>query len=389
MVVVCTAVPLLAAGVQIPHLITAASDSSTLPTRGPDSRIADGSMSEDVTDNPFRAAFHQAMRSHIQGTAGLLDDGNDQPQQPETVALSTLSRFFSTVQFDHEIHADMSLMSGGCGNCHHDPSAEDGVRIAACRECHVSDSRNATLEQPSLKGAFHRQCLGCHRDWTHDNACGFCHREVDDLTTTHSTADATDIVGVAHPSIKAQAVYSYETSYVPAPGVTFHHLEHVTSFQLKCVDCHRSGSCDRCHDASLVREPVAHAQDCNSCHARNGCEFCHTAESRPSFDHESRTGWSLEPSHSKLTCTKCHGEVTSFVSPSTDCRGCHDRLDPEGFDHAVTGVVLSGSHAHYECSRCHQGNRLSTPASCSKCHADKSYPAFMPGDDKVVDGGQQ
>ena len=30
---------------------------------------------------------------------------------------------------------------------------------------------NADLRMPNLKGAYHRQCLNCHRDWAHENEC--------------------------------------------------------------------------------------------------------------------------------------------------------------------------------------------------------------------------
>ena len=36
------------------------------------------------------------------------------------------------------------------------------------------------LRQPSLKGAYHRQCINCHLDWSHENACGFCHEQAPD-----------------------------------------------------------------------------------------------------------------------------------------------------------------------------------------------------------------
>ena len=82
-------------------------------------------------------------------------------QGSDVVIIDRLAQFYGPVPFAHKIHADMSEISGGCTNCHHNP--EQGGEIAACVTCHVPTNGGGTLAQPGLKGAYHRQCLGCHR----------------------------------------------------------------------------------------------------------------------------------------------------------------------------------------------------------------------------------
>ena len=84
------------------------------------------------------------------------------------------------VYFSHEIHME----AYECLYCHHD--YQDGKNIlseddldeeesAACAQCHED---NASIE---LKTAYHRQCMGCHRQINNQEAavlpitCGDCH----------------------------------------------------------------------------------------------------------------------------------------------------------------------------------------------------------------------
>ena len=88
----------------------------------------------------------------------------------------------------------MAEMWDGCETCHHyspttKPSAQalttakahapnqaDAAVIPACKSCHSVEVNPTTeIRMPSLKGAYHRQCLNCHREWTQANACVICH----------------------------------------------------------------------------------------------------------------------------------------------------------------------------------------------------------------------
>jgi hypothetical protein len=82
------------------------------------------------------------------------------------------------------------------------PTQELSDVIPACKSCHPVASANATVSQPNLKAAYHRQCLNCHSEWMHGNACAICHKPragTDPLVQAMPTPD--DIVGRMHPPI--------------------------------------------------------------------------------------------------------------------------------------------------------------------------------------------
>jgi hypothetical protein len=183
-------------------------------------------------------------------TDARADDG------PDVVLIGELANLYDPVPFSHGLHAQMSDMIGGCENCHH--YSEPGGRIPPCRECHDPDKTEVDLKMPSLKGAYHRQCMNCHLDWSHDKACSFCHKEHEEGMPIPD--DPSDIVGVEHhPLIKATDSYFYETTYEKGPIVSFHHTDHVDQFGLDCVDCHSGDTCARCHDQQSKRTvPAGH-----------------------------------------------------------------------------------------------------------------------------------
>ena len=82
---------------------------------------------------------------------------------PEAITLDILSKRYGPVEFSHGYHAEMI---GDCAYCHHH-SPEGST--PACGECHeaitVYQYRGAQRETSiGLKGAYHRQCLGCHQE---------------------------------------------------------------------------------------------------------------------------------------------------------------------------------------------------------------------------------
>lgn len=300
---------------------------------------------------------------------------------PDVVVIDSLARVYGPVEFTHRLHAEMSQLKGGCANCHHDPNLEQNV--AGCDSCHATSVSSSTLTQPTLKGAFHRQCLGCHRNWAHENGCGFCHEERlgraagEEGTEANASPQLRNKRGVA-----VQPVMAYETTYESAPMVTFHHVDHAEKFGLSCNQCHSGDSCSDCHDKQIARRAADRHADCMSCHVeKDNCAFCHDNSARKVAYHDQRTAWCLEPYHEGVACRQCHGEANAFTKPSTDCRGCHSSFKGDEFDHTVTGVTLYGSHAHFACERCHESKRVGSPVSCSRCHPSSaiSWPADLPG----------
>ena len=119
---------------------------------------------------------------------------------PDAVVLDSLAEFYEPVQFNHAAHID--LAEGKCAKCHHhttgavplEPSClqchKGGLDggVYACRDCHSSkrfeadylaaldgDRQRYHLDKPGLKGAYHRNCLGCHTENGGPAGCQDCH----------------------------------------------------------------------------------------------------------------------------------------------------------------------------------------------------------------------
>ncbi len=301
---------------------------------------------------------------------------------PEIVVIDQLASLYGPVVFAHRLHAGMSAMTGGCTNCHHYSPATG--KVPPCRQCHEPTRATTDLRQPALKGAYHRQCINCHLDWSHENACGFCHEQAvakADGTKPVARHDPSDIVGSRHPLIKATPTYTYQTTEKTGPVVTFHHQDHVDKFGLQCVDCHRGDSCRSCHDAGGTKErrKLDHVTTCGACHAERNCSFCHSAGAKAEFDHRASTGWTLEPFHRKVACNTCHGEPQAFRKPSRTCTSCHIHWAVGSFDHAVTGLKLNADHVELECDNCHAKMDFSKKPVCTDCHDEPMLPAKLPG----------
>lgn len=301
----------------------------------------------------------------------LADEG------PDIVIIDQLANLYRPVVFSHKLHAQMSNMAGGCENCHH--YSEKAGTIPPCRQCHDPSSNEVSLGQPALKGAYHRQCINCHMDWSHENACGFCHEQADGQPTL-AQKDTTDIIGVPHPLITATPTYTYQTSYADGPLVTFHHGDHVEKFGQQCVDCHRGDSCKRCHDTG-GRQPLKlnHLTSCTSCHMERDCNFCHSKQTQPQFEHAAATGWDLAPYHTGKECKVCHGSPQSFRTPSHTCTDCHIHWKVGSFNHKVTGVELDETHAELDCDNCHAGMDMTKAPMCTECHDEAMFPGKLPG----------
>lgn len=242
---------------------------------------------------------------------------------PEIEILDDLENLYEPVTFSHKAHAAMSETSGGCVLCHHYGPTDP---IPPCSACHAEQASWDNLRQPGLRGAYHRQCMGCHREWSHEAACGECHAPKG--TAGGSVEEARiDLGGAEHPPILAETTYVYDTKEVAETVVAFHHEDHADVFQIACVACHRNESCSTCHDAdtktaSRFRENMH--DNCAQCHAsqiEGDCTFCHTEAPRPRFNHQTRTGFALDEIHGLLGCTDCH---TAGISSPSRCDACHE-----------------------------------------------------------------
>jgi len=299
---------------------------------------------------------------------------------PSVVILDQLSDQYVPVIFPHKLHAQMSGMEGGCVVCHHRSPAG---YISPCRECHGGPSNPENLTQPSLKGAYHRQCMNCHREWSHDTECTVCHARRTGEVKPVRVTDTTDIMGMLHPNIEEPDKKVYQTEYDGGTVVTFHHKQHIQLFGLKCVDCHQEESCARCHTpekrAQHVKTVEEHHKPCASCHDMNKCGDCHAKKEMAGFSH-ARTGWPLNRYHQNLDCKSCHPAGSKIGKLNQDCLSCHSGWTSGAFQHAVTGLMLDETHGGMNCAECHVDLKFNQKPSCAKCHDDgRAYPESSPG----------
>ena len=309
---------------------------------------------------------------------------HDVSEAPSKFLLDRVASQYPGVQFDHKRHASMSEMGGGCAECHHFSPAG---KISPCESCHAKDANAADLRQPGLKGAYHRQCLSCHREWSHDVNCNVCHLQAaagaSDATAGHreeTSADKTDFMGKPHPILTPPVKRVYETPYEKGPVVTFYHQQHVELFGLRCVNCHQKENCSTCHDikqASIPKKTMEQVHSiCSSCHKTDTCATCHDTRERAGFSHAT-TGWPLSRFHSPLECRSCHPTGKKISKLNTECASCHRGWND--FRHEVTGLALDQNHADTACTDCHTNGNF-TKTSCDGCHDDgRSAKKTPPG----------
>jgi hypothetical protein len=271
---------------------------------------------------------------------------------PPTVVLNDLVALYDPVPFDHASHSKMAEMWNGCQTCHHrtpNPATRpsdipttrtqaDSAAIPRCKSCHPATPDNPQIKMPSLKGAYHRQCLNCHREWTGENACVKCHAPRD-AKIVKAAPEVDDIAGRMHPPIPEPKDQVLRARFTPVAGrnVLFRHNEHAHQFGIRCATCHRRDSCTDCHAdgaANAVESarprPMqiaatwrdSHAP-CISCHEHDSCNHCHYPDDYPepeAFSH-STSGQTLDKDHNQLKCVQCHAQLKA--SPSCGDASCH------------------------------------------------------------------
>ncbi len=318
---------------------------------------------------------------------------------PDSMLLDALAKDYEPVPFNHKAHADMAGMAMGCATCHH--HSEAGVPPPACITCHDPRVKGTDPRMPGLKGAYHQQCLNCHREWMDESACSICHLprpQAGKGGAAPLPPTSGDILGRMHPPIPAPAGDYYSRRGASGDLVLFRHKDHVERFGLACVDCHHEPSCARCHaEASPARADQTvheHHRPCLTCHEsemelngrskhKGDCARCHLGKDGRAparFEHE-HVGWPLASYHERLACRDCHVELP-YARLDTQCKSCHRGWEDGRFDHKVTGQILDENHADLACADCHKERRYELPPVCTDCHAVEdgvAFPAQRPG----------
>jgi hypothetical protein len=313
-------------------------------------------------------------------------------ETPGLIVIDQLSERYGPVYFSHRIHAQMSIMSGGCANCHHHNTSGP---ILECNSCHKSSRKREDVSLPDLRGAFHRQCMDCHREWSHETGCdNTCHTLKKDVNASKSENLQKKYAGKDHPVVLKPDKIVFETNYEKGKLVTFYHIDHTKKFGIKCATCHKQESCTKCHDMNKntntsiktikeVKTLEEHHNKCFGCHKNDECSTCHLTKTADSFDHDKRTGWALNRFHIKLSCVKCHGEEIPYQKLDNKCTSCHQNWSNTTFKHSVTGLQLSETHSDFKCEDCHSENNFAIAPNCDGCHDGYIYPKQKPG--KLID----
>ena len=345
-----------------------------------------------VCDTP--TAEDRCLRTCVRKSEELNAQTSSEKRGPDLVLLDELVDHYLPVPFDHAGHAEMAKMTRGCVVCHHFTPV--GEEHPACSTCHEVNPQKQSMRKPGLKGAYHRQCLSCHREWSHKTQCDICHqsRTSRDFTGTQvALPTPDDIMGQMHPPIPEPDTEIYQTRSTSAPGskVIFRHKEHIHRFGLRCAECHHEDNCSRCHELGnnhkqRTKTLAQHHQPCASCHDVHKptlCARCHWEEGQlvpPQFDH-AVTGWPLHEYHKNLSCRLCH-PVVPFVNPDRECNTCHENWSSENFDHNITGQKLDENHSSHDCEECHVDRSFERPPTCDECHDEEEgivFPAKRPG----------
>ncbi|MBD3288692.1 hypothetical protein GF337_07820 [candidate division KSB1 bacterium] len=303
-------------------------------------------------------------------------------KSPDYIILDELEDLYEPVRFSHKIHADMAYMLGGCVSCHHFTPTNQSH--PPCKECHDPEVLHENIKQPGLKGAYHRQCIGCHSEWSGETDCDICH-----AMKAKKEAMGENYVEHHYKPCDEPVQKVYQTKFEKAEFVTFWHANHSRFYGLECNDCHRQDPCVTCHyqkerPVSVVKASAdAMHHKCSACHNINsstGCYKCHSKTEQKHFDHKRATGWALGSYHKNMKCNRCHPESNKMVKPSPMCNNCHEKWDSENFDHAITGLKLDEIHEGADCSDCHPDRQFDKKPDCSGCHdGDMTYPNDLPG----------
>jgi len=310
----------------------------------------------------------------------------------DVVSLHELSKKYFPVIFSHRVHAQMSIMSGGCGTCHHYNTSGP---IQPCKNCHQISRKREDVSKPDLEAAYHRQCISCHREWSHQTSCISCHALKSGKKDTKQEIARKKMENLVHPALIEPSKIVFETNYMRGKLVTFFHDDHTKQFKIDCTSCHKNETCMKCHDVNKPSEEKLkiikanktldeHHKQCFSCHKNDKCESCHLTKPAEAFDHGKKTGWKLNRFHQNLSCSACHGSKIPFAKLDNNCVSCHSNWNSESFKHAVTGLQLNETHAQLNCEDCHADKNFAVKPGCGNCHENYSFPKQKPG--KVISG---
>ena len=365
--------------------------------------------------------------------------GTAYPQRPEayknyyvlsSVVLGGLSDDYEPVRFSHRIHD--GLAGGDCGSCHHRQGMAEGDRVGVdikelhegmgmkmggpCASCHDDMAKNPPQsctrchglpnepDAPSrigLKGAYHRQCIGCHERQLKPafapTECAACHHP---WTPSHSTLvgfpgkpnpqEVTRSCLSCHPNVGQDVLKTVHWNW-KGYSPTLKGYEHRIDISLTMMvnnSCFAIGSnlqeCAACHigygwvDAKYDFSNPANI-DCLVCHDTTGTYRKEPGKGglpEPSLDLAAVAQKVGRPS--RQACGSCHFQ--SGGAPYTKHGDLESVLadPPAEFDMHMGALKMRCQDCHATSEHRIAGMSMSAPAvegrvRCEKCHGQNPH----------------
>lgn len=314
-------------------------------------------------------------------------------------------------------HASTEVKGKDCFTCHsdHHGRAFNIVRFD-------TDKFDHKLTGYTLTGAHIKQdCIACHKDERIESA----DIRKKEFTYLGLKTDCIACHKDAHQNTLSKDCASCHNTEAFKPAALFDHNK--TDFPLK--GSHKDVDCKRCHEITFENSALLQHfagvpfNTCAVCHedVHKGsfgpnCKECHNEESFHSFSGQSTfnhslTRFPLEGKHKKVDCASCHQvsantpaeqrfkdfktkDITTCVTCHEDvhesrlgaqCSSCHTvesfqkLLNPDLFNHNLTGYNLEGKHKQVDCRKCHE-TKATDPLPhdrCVDCHEDFHKGQFV------------
>jgi len=306
-----------------------------------------------------------------------------------------------------------------CTKCHAVPFQR--VRNEECTGCHVDVGRHARSPELAAQLAGER-CADCHAD--HRGSAGLAHQEQALCSECHADLErfgevrvekASDFGGdhpqftLSHATASEEPVQSeWRPDLREEPRLQFSHLRHVGQVvadrktgekrNMQCADCHQPDAGER------LMQPVRFEEHCSSCHGMTFDESHPKREAvhgdlprladdlvefyaalalagdpaAPPGVRRARPGDELSEDQRKAAQTWAREQAAAAARRLLDdekaCRNCHpvaaDAASPFGYaipevrvpaEWLAQGGFVHGSHAVFECRRCHAAAAVFDP----------------------------
>ncbi|MGD8439425.1 MAG: cytochrome c3 family protein, partial [Holophagae bacterium] len=139
--------------------------------RGPKRRLGEPPPVLDSGPSPVVLAELPAPSDDLpdEVTIDLLSDAYQGSKLPHMKIIRRLDGGIRASSLASRFHGSLDVMCSGCH--HHSPV---GQRPPRCVSCHGNDNA-PTVDRPSLKVAYHRQCVECHQRLGLKTGCTDCH----------------------------------------------------------------------------------------------------------------------------------------------------------------------------------------------------------------------